>query len=70
MYEKRVVEEVPYLVFVIRVLTGNDGVMSAEIKRLLKNRIEAEWKTERMLLSQRNTGNLKFFDEYVKEIMK
>ncbi len=69
-FEKRVIEEIPHLVFVIRVLTGNDGVMSVEIKQLLKDRIANEWETERMLLSQRKTGNLKFFDEYVNGIMK
>lgn len=70
VFEKRVIEEIPYLVYVIRVLTGNDGVMSAEIKLLLKERIKNEWETERHLLNQQKKGNLKFFDEYVKEIMK
>lgn len=68
-FEKRVIEEMPHLVFVFRVLTGNDGVMSAEIRQLLKDRISKEWETERKLLSQRKTGNLKFFEEYVRVIM-
>lgn len=68
-YERMLIEEIPYLVFVIRVLTGNDGVFSDEIKQLLKKRIISEWETERKLLSQHKTHNLEFYDDYVKKIV-
>jgi hypothetical protein len=69
-FEMQLIENIPYLVFVIRVLTGNDGVMSAEVMQLLKERIKNEWETERKLLEQRKTGNLQFYEEYVKGVMK
>lgn len=69
-FEKRLIKEIPYLVYVIRVLTGNDGVMSDEVKMLLAERIKADWGSERKLLSQRKVKTLGFYDEYVKEYLK
>ena len=69
-FEKRLIKEIPYLVFIIRVLTGNDGVMSDDVKQLLAERIKADWESERKLLSQRKVKILGFYDEYVKEYLK
>ena len=68
-FEKRLIEEIPYLVFVIRVLTGNQGVMSEDVKNLLGERIRKEWKLERELLSQNKMVKIGFYDEYVKEYL-
>ena len=56
--------------FIIRVLTGNDGVMSDDVKQLLAERIKADWESEGKLLSQRKVKILGFYDEYVKEYLK
>ncbi len=69
-FEKRLIKEISYLVFIIRVLTGNDGVMSDDVKQLLAERIKADWESERKLLSQRKVKTLDFYDEYVKEYLK
>lgn len=68
-YEKRLIEEIPYLVFVIRVLSANDGEMSDEIKLMLSQRIKADWYSERKLMSQRKVKNLAFYDEFVKNLI-
>lgn len=68
-YEKRLIKEIPYFVFVIRVLTANDGEMSEEIKQTLLQRIKADWNAERKLMSQRKVNNLAFYDEYVKNLL-
>lgn len=65
-YEKRLIEDVPYLVFVIRVLTANQGVMSAEVEKLLTTRIRKEWPLERKLLSQYKSVKIEYYDEFVK----
>ena len=69
-FEKRLVEGIPYLIFVIRVLTGNQGVMSVDIKNLLGERIRYEWELERKLLSQNKMVKIGFYDEFVKEYLK
>lgn len=68
-FEKRVIEEIPYLVFVIRVLTANEGKMADEVRALLKKRIQKEWEVERKLLSQNKMVKLGFYDEFVKEYL-
>ena len=68
-YEKKLIEEIPYLVFVIRVLTANEGRMSDEIKQILSRRLKADWAVERKLMSQRKVKNLVFYDEYVKNLL-
>ncbi len=69
-FEKRLIKEISYSVFVIRVLTGNDGMMTDEVKQLLAERIKADWESERKLLSQRKVNTLGFYDEFVKEYLK
>ena len=68
-YEKRLIKEIPYLVFVIRVLTGNQGEISDEVKGLLGDRIQREWELERKLLSQNKMAKMEFYDKYVKEYL-
>lgn len=68
-FEKRLIEEIPYLVFVIRVLTANEGKMTDEVRALLKKRIQKEWEVERKLLSQNKMVKLEFYDEFVKEYL-
>lgn len=68
-YEKMLIEEIPYLVFVIRVLTANEGKMTDEVRALLKKRIEQEWDLERKLLSQNKMVKLGLYDEFVKEYL-
>lgn len=68
-FEKRLIEEIPYLVFVIRVLTANEGKMTDEVRALLKKRIQKEWEVERKLLSQNKMVKLRFYDEFVKEYL-
>ena len=65
-FEKRLITEIPYLVFVIRVLSANQGEMSDEIKKLLADRIQREWPLERKLLSQNKMVKMEFYDEFVK----
>ena len=66
--EKKLIEEIPYLVFVIRVLTANQGEMSEDVKGMLAKRIQQEWDLERRLLSKNRFVNIKFYDEFVKKI--
>lgn len=68
-FEMKIIEEIPYLVFIIRVLTGNGGGMSSEINQLVKEKITAEWEVERRLLGQRKMVNLEFYDEYVGKVL-
>lgn len=68
-FEKRLIEEIPYLVFVIRVLTANEGKMADEVKASLKKRIQQEWEVERKLLSQNKMVKLGFYDEFVREYL-
>lgn len=67
-FEKKLIEEIPYLVFVIRVLTANQGEMSENVKGILAKRIQQEWDLERMLLSKNRFVNIKFYDEFVKKM--
>ena len=68
-FEKRLIDEIPYLVFVIRVLTANEGKMADEVRASLKKRIQQEWDIERKLLSQNKMVKLDFYDEFVKEYL-
>lgn len=68
-YEKLLIEEIPYLVFVIRVLTANEGKMTDEVRASLKKRIQQEWDLERKLLGQNKMVKLRFYDEFVKEYL-
>lgn len=69
-YEKRLIGDILNLVFVIRVLTANQGVMSAEVEKLLTTRIRKEWPLERKLLSQYKNARIEFYDEFVKTYME
>lgn len=69
-YEKRLIGDILNLVFVIRVLTANQGVMSAEVEKLLTTRIRKEWPLERKLLSQYKNARIEFYDEFVKKYME
>ena len=69
-YEKRLIGDISNLVFVIRVLTANQGVMSAEVEKLLTTRIRKEWPLERKLLSQYKNARIEFYDEFVKKYME
>lgn len=68
-YEKRLITEIPHLVFVIRVLSANQGEMSDEIRKLLADRIQREWPLERKLLSQNKMVKIEFYDELVKKYL-
>ena len=68
-FEKCLIDEIPYLVFVIRVLTANEGKMADEVRASLKKRIQQEWDIERKLLSQNKMVKLDFYDEFVKEYL-
>lgn len=70
VFEKRLMADIPYLVFVIRVLSGNQGVMSEGVKELLGNRIRREWELERKILARNKMSKLDFYDEFVKEYME
>ena len=70
VFEKRLIADIPYLVFVIRVLSGNQGVMSEGVKELLGNRIRREWELERKILARNKMSKLDFCDEFVKEYME
>ena len=64
-YEKRLINDIPYLVFVIRVLTANQGEMSSDVKSVFRNRVNQEWVVERELLRQYKRVNLKFYDDFL-----
>lgn len=68
-YEKMLIEEIPYLVFVIRVLTANEGKMNDEVRGSLEKRIHQEWDLERKLLSQNKMVKLGFYDDFVREYL-
>lgn len=67
-FEGRLINEVPYLVFVFRVLSANEGTMSEEVRKQLSERIANDWETERKLLSQYNFVNHRFYDEFVEKV--
>lgn len=69
-YEKKLINDIPCLVFIFRVLTANEGVMSAEIRTLLSARIRNEWPIERKLLSQYKSVKIEFYDEFVKRCLE
>lgn len=64
-FESEIIEKIPYLVFVIRVLTANQGKMSDKIKKLLVACINTDWEAERKLLSQNKMVQLQFYDDFV-----
>ena len=67
-FEGRLINEVPYLVFVFRVLSANEGTMSEEVRKQLSERIANDWETERKLLSQYKFVNHRFYDEFVEKV--
>lgn len=67
-FESRLINEVPYLVFVFRVLSANEGTMSEEVRKQLSERVANDWETERKLLSQYKSVNHRFYDEFVEKV--
>lgn len=67
-FESDLIDNVSDLVFVLRVLTANEGKMSDEIVKMLKGRMNLEWKYEKKLYRQRDKDQIKFLDEYVSKL--
>lgn len=67
-FESSLINNVSDLVFVLRVLTANEGNMDNEIVKELKTRISAEWQYEKVLYSKRNQDQIRFLEEYINKL--
>lgn len=67
-YESTLIDNVSDLVFVLRVLTANEGKMSNEIVKKLKDRIKSEWKFEKKLYRKRDNDQIRFLEEYIAKL--
>lgn len=68
VFESDLIHNVSDLVFVLRVLTGNEGKMSDDIVKMLKARINSEWKYEKKLYHKRDKDQIKFLDEFISKL--
>lgn len=69
-YEMRLIQECSHLVFVLRVICQNNGVISDACRNALLERVDAEWEYEKSLLIQRHGNILNPLDEYIKSIRR
>ena len=67
-FESALINNVSDLVFVLRVLTANEGNMDNGIVKELKTRISAEWQYEKVLYSKRNQDQIRFLEEYLNKL--
>lgn len=67
-FEMAIIESIPQLTLVIRLIAENNGKMSEKNTSLLKHRIKNEWNFERMLLDKNNKMKNDFLEKYVQEI--
>lgn len=68
-FERIVIENIPQLTLVIRLIAENNGEMSKNNRELLRHRIENEWNYERLLLDKNNKNQNEFLEKYVQEIL-
>lgn len=67
-FESDLINNVSDLVFVLRVLTANEGNMDNENVNKLKARIRAEWQYEKVLYSKRDQDQIRFLEEYINKL--
>lgn len=67
-YEEIIIKKIPNLPIVLRILSGNNGIISDCIKIALKSRLIREWETERSLVKARKDRLLNFYDTYLTQI--
>lgn len=67
-FESDLINNVSDLVFVLRVLTANEGNMDNDIIKELKARIRAEWQYEKVLYSKRNQDQIRFLEEFINKL--
>lgn len=67
-FELSLIDNVSDLVFVLRVLTANEGNMDNDIVKKLQTRISAEWQYEKVLYSERNQDQIRFLEEYINKL--
>lgn len=67
-FEFGLINNVCDLVYVLRVLTANEGNMDREIVKELKTRISAEWQYEKVLYSKRDLSQIRFLEEYINKL--
>lgn len=64
-YELRLIEEISSLVFVLRVLSGNEGVISDNVKSVLRCRVDHEWELEKQLYRGQDKTLISFLERYI-----
>lgn len=67
-FELDLINNVSDLVFVLRVLSANEGNMDNEIVKELKARIRAEWQYEKVLYSKREQDQIRFLEEFINKL--
>ena len=67
-FEKFLIQNVPNLHFVLKVLTANKGKMSAGNKDILLRRVSLEWVDEKALYQQQCRETTELLDQYLKDI--
>lgn len=64
-FEKLLIDRVPYLPLVLRVMSANNGIMDVQVKKELNQRIDVEWTHEKAIIGFYNKKLTKLLDEYV-----
>lgn len=67
-FEKALICNVSNLIFVLRVLSANEGVISKDVKAVLSNRVENEWQYEKKLFRSRDKQQIAFLEEYLNRL--
>ena len=67
-FEKFLIQNVPNLHFVLKVLNANNGKMSAGNKDILLRRVSVEWEDEKALHQQQFKETTELLDQYLKDI--
>ena len=67
-FESAVINNIPNLALVLRIIAENRGVMSSENRKALSTRITDEWNLEKMLFNKTNQKQLEFLEKYVNQL--
>ena len=69
-FEEMLIDRVSNLYFLLRVLTANEGVLSAKNKEALGDRYYKEWNMEKQLISQQMNEQIDYLDNYISNVLK
>ena len=69
-FELKMLEEIPDLVFIIRVFTANEGNFSEVVTTSFCKRLKAEWPIARKLLLQHRKYRIEFFDSFLSPFLR